>query len=182
LIQAPRTVRYVTRSRSEKRASYHSRSTRSWNVRTCIMSPDPLVHMHAHSAGTWQPTPAPTSMGNAAGRCALVHSTRLGAGANGPDSNPLLLDGWQGDKSDISCKLCFVAATSLSGDLLNQATAKLEEEAIRRQRIFESRLARHYNLDGVSAHHATVPTPDGADPGAGERHATAPPKTEVISI
>jgi hypothetical protein len=116
LIQAPRTVRYVTRSRSEKRASYHSRSTRSWNVRTCIMSPDPLVHMHAHSAGTWQPTPAPTSMGNAAGRCALVHSTRLGAGANGPDSNPLLLDGWQGDKSDISCKLCFVAATSLSGD------------------------------------------------------------------
>jgi hypothetical protein len=66
--------------------------------------------------------------------------------------------------------------------LLNQATAKLEEEAIRRQRIFESRLARHYNLDGVSAHHATVPTPDGADPGAGERHATAPPKAEVISI
>jgi hypothetical protein len=64
-----------------RRESYYCRSIRpSWNVR-------PLVHMHAHSAGTWQPTQAPTSrttsMGNAAGHCALIDSTAFTCWANG---------------------------------------------------------------------------------------------------
>jgi hypothetical protein len=72
--------------------------------------------MHAHSAGTWQPTQAPTSrttsMGNAAGHCALIDSTAFTCWANGgPHSNPLL----------------FGRATSLSINATNPLLLSTEE-------------------------------------------------------
>jgi hypothetical protein len=67
---------------------------------------------------------------------------------------------------------------SLGCVLLCEKMAKLEEEAIRHQRILESKLAQCYNPDGVSAYHVMVPTPGGADPvAAGMTHPLLPPDT-----